>query len=455
MSPLLPPEELARLEALARYSVLDDLPAEAFARLATLAAQFFRVPMALVNFVTEDAARCQAGIGVDLRTVDRSVSFCTYTLGQLEVLAVPDLTRDARFLDNPLVTAPGGYRFYAGAPLTTPSGHNIGTLCVLDTEPREAVTPAEREALRNLAALAVDELELRRVAAELEREARDRDRLMHDLRRVTRHSETLLAISELADLDLLPHELAEHAVRLLAEVADLDWAGLVLLDGPAEPRPLWQTPGLPFSLTGCLTRPWPWATALGSETARFWNTGADLARWRPDLAGAGACVAAQIALGTSGEQALSLLAVRTRPLPWTAAERALRHDRNAPPRRTECRPARSEFRRPHGLAGTPRLRARPGGAGSRGAAVRAGALRVHELWGSQRGAGPCGGRRPARAVRGDIGFWSLRRRPGLPPRRGAVRSAALGFPGRRPGCRRRSSPRGPRPRSGGCQRRRI
>lgn len=324
MSPTLPAEELARLEALARYAVLDELPAEAFARLATLAAQFFRAPIALVNFVAEDSARCQACVGVDLRVLDRQVSFCTYTVMQPGVLTVPDLRADPRFVGNPLVTAPGGYRFYAGAPLTTPSGHNIGTLCVLDTAPREGVSEAEREALQNLAALAVDELELRRVATELEREARARDRLMQELRRVTRHSETLLAVTELADLELLPHELAEHAAALVADVADLDWAGLMTADGDRwRTRTVWQAPGLSPALGGRLTRPTPRGAEPGGSAVLFLDSPASLAREWPALPEAGVCAAAQVPLGTSGDQELRLLAVRTRPLPWTAADRLL------------------------------------------------------------------------------------------------------------------------------------
>lgn len=324
MSPTLPEEEFARLEALARYAILDDLPAEAFARLATLAAQFFQAPIALINFIAEDSARCQACVGIDLRVMDRQVSFCTYTVMQSDVLVVPDLGLDPRFVDNPLVTAPGGYRFYAGAPLVTPSGHNIGTLCVLDTAPREGASPTEREVLQNLAALAVDELELRRVATELEREARARDRLVQELRRVTRHSETLLAVFELADLDLLPHELAEHAVALVAEVTDLDWAGVVTADGDTQrTRTVWQAPGLSPGLGERLTQPAPRGTGPGHEAVVFLDNPVSLARTRPDLSQAGVGAAAQVTLEAAGDQELHLLAVRTRPLAWAAADRVL------------------------------------------------------------------------------------------------------------------------------------
>lgn len=318
-------EEFARLEALAPYAVLDELPAEAFARLATLAAQFFRVPIALINFVAEDSTRCQACVGIDLRVLDRQVSFCSYTVTQPGVLVVPDLRLDPRFVGNPLVTAPGGYRFYAGAPLTTPSGHNIGTLCVLDTAPREGVSAAEREALQNLAALAVDELELRRVVTEQQREARARDFLMQELRRMNRHSETLQAIFELADLDLLPQELAEHAAALVADVTGLDWAGLITTQGGAAqaPRTLWQAPGLKPELQERLTRPVPHAAGTEGGAVLFLDTVASVAQFRSDLAEAGGCVAALVPLGSSGDGPLHLLALRTRSQPWSATDRVL------------------------------------------------------------------------------------------------------------------------------------
>lgn len=340
MDALIPPDELRRLEALARYSDLTSLPQEAFARLATLAAQLFRVPIALVNFVAEDSTLSQACVGIDLTRLDRQVSFCAHAILQADVMVVPDARLDPRFADNPLVGAAGGFRFYAGAPLTTADGHNIGTLCVLDTAPRAEVTATEQEALRNLAALAVDELELRRQSAVLEREALARDQLLAELRRVTRHAEALLAISSLVDLDLLPGELARHAAEQVVPLCGLDWAGLGVLQGEElQVLPVWQAPGLPPELPPLLARPLPrgrgatWAVLERGE-ARFIDNYPSLSTARPELVAAGVCGAAWIPLGTfpgggpdgDGETDVRyvLVAVRTRPAsPWSAADRAL------------------------------------------------------------------------------------------------------------------------------------
>lgn len=337
MDALIPAAELRRLEALARYSDLSSLPQEAFARLATLAAQLFRVPIALVNFVAEDSTLSQACVGVDLTRLDRQVSFCAHAILQADVMVVPDARLDPRFSDNPLVGAPGGFRFYAGAPLTTADGHNIGTLCVLDTAPRAEVTVTEQRALRNLAALAVDELELRRQTAVLEREALARDQLLAELRRVTRRAEALLAISSLLDLDLLPGELARHAAEQVVPLCGLDWAGLGVLQGnELQVTPVWQAPGLSPELAPLLARPLPrgrgatWAVLEQGEV-RFVDDYPALPSARPDLVAAGVRGAAWIPLGTfpdlgggpETDLRYVLVAVRTRPSVWNAADRAL------------------------------------------------------------------------------------------------------------------------------------
>ncbi|MEF2277429.1 sensor domain-containing diguanylate cyclase [Deinococcus sp. YIM 134068] len=240
----LPTPELARLEAVSRYAILDTLPEATFDRVAQLAAQFFRVPVALVNIITTEHSWSKACVGVDLRQMDRQLSFCARTIEQDGVFVSLDLARDPRFVNHPLVGGPGAFRFYAGAPLRTPDGYNIGTLCVLDHAPRAEVTAVEREALMGLAALAVDELELRRARRAAEREAETRQRLVDDLRRATAHAETLAALSALADLDLDPQTLVGSAVALLAQLSPLDWAGLLgEREGQLTVETIWSPSG--------------------------------------------------------------------------------------------------------------------------------------------------------------------------------------------------------------------
>jgi len=157
-----------RRRALQRYAVLDTPSEPAFDRLADLAAHLFDAPIALVTFADADRLWFKACLGLDRRAIDLDASFCVHTIRAREVLRVDDASTDPRFADNPLVTGTPGVRFYAGAPLITPDGHALGTLCVMDTTPRSP-SPAQLERLDNLAAIVVDELELRREATERRR----------------------------------------------------------------------------------------------------------------------------------------------------------------------------------------------------------------------------------------------------------------------------------------------
>ena len=101
--------------------------------------------------------------GLDVCETDRDVSFCSHALGQPEVFVVPDARLDVRFADNPLVTGDPHIRFYAGVPLQSPTGHDIGTLCIIDRRPRVGFSDADKATLRMLATLVLEKLELRRL----------------------------------------------------------------------------------------------------------------------------------------------------------------------------------------------------------------------------------------------------------------------------------------------------
>lgn len=163
-----PSVEEDRLDELYRYDVLDTPPEERFDRIARLAAQLFDVPIALVTIVDAQRQWLKSCFGFDRRETSRDVAFCAHTILSDDELVVEDATRDARFADNPLVTAAPQVRFYAGAPLVTPGGYRLGSLCVMDTTPR-SFGETERAQLRDLAAMVVDELELRREVAEREK----------------------------------------------------------------------------------------------------------------------------------------------------------------------------------------------------------------------------------------------------------------------------------------------
>jgi len=164
----LPPDEPARLAALARYRVLDTQAEAAFDRLTTLASRLFHVPIALVSLVDSDRQWFKARLGIGVPETPRDVAFCAHAILADGVCLVPDTRQDKRFAGNPLVVGEPRIRFYAGAPLVTPDGHRLGTLCIIDTVPRYDFSEADRENLSHLAAIAVDELELRLSMQELE-----------------------------------------------------------------------------------------------------------------------------------------------------------------------------------------------------------------------------------------------------------------------------------------------
>ena len=162
----LPPNEAERLQALRDYDILDTPPEIAFERLVKLAARLFDVPIALVSLVDSERQWSKACFGVDTRENSLEVPFCAHTILSKQVMVVPDALADLRFSDNPVVTAVPGIRFYAGAPLQTPSGHNLGSFCIVDTVPRQ-FTEEQKTILADLAVMVVDQLELRRIAREL------------------------------------------------------------------------------------------------------------------------------------------------------------------------------------------------------------------------------------------------------------------------------------------------
>ena len=166
MSAPIPQNESKRLKVLWQYEVLDTVPEEVFDDLTELAARICEAPIALISLVDEKRQWFKAKVGVTISETSRELSFCAYAITQSDLFIVPDATQDKRFANNPLVTSDPKIRFYAGAPLITPDGHALGTLCVIDKVPRE-LRPDQKHALRILARHVVTQLELRRRSCEL------------------------------------------------------------------------------------------------------------------------------------------------------------------------------------------------------------------------------------------------------------------------------------------------
>ncbi len=161
MSVCISNHEQERLEALKWCGLLDTPPEPTFDRISNLAAKIFRVPFALIVLVDSERLWFKARHGLDAQQSAREGSFCTQVLLGGHAMVVTDALEDARFTDNPFVTGEPHVRFYAGVPLTTSQGQQVGTICVLDTELRPGFGDHEIAILEDLARMAMDEMELR------------------------------------------------------------------------------------------------------------------------------------------------------------------------------------------------------------------------------------------------------------------------------------------------------
>jgi len=164
-TPPLPADEARRLERLHALGILDTDTEPMFDTLASLASSLLGTPIALISFVDADRQWFKAELGLGgVRQTHRDVAFCAHTILQSGVFEVPDATLDERFVDNPLVTGAPGIRFYAAAPIEMPEGgERLGTLCVIDRQPR-LLTDAQRQQLQMLAQLVAQALDLREQA---------------------------------------------------------------------------------------------------------------------------------------------------------------------------------------------------------------------------------------------------------------------------------------------------
>ena len=159
-------QEEERLEALRDYKILDTPDEREYDDLVALASQICDVPIALISLIDSNRQWFKAKVGLEVSETSRDVSFCAHAILNDDMLVIQDALADSRFATNPLVTCAPNIRFYAGMPLLTPAGLALGTLCVIDHEPRE-LDAAQISALESLAHQVVTQMELRRVSARL------------------------------------------------------------------------------------------------------------------------------------------------------------------------------------------------------------------------------------------------------------------------------------------------
>src|SRR6195952_1134984 len=157
---IIPENETQRIAAVKRYDILDTPPDGAFDRITNIAARRFEVPISIISIVDHDRIWFKSHHGLDVKQIGRDPGLCASAILSELPHILSDASKDIRSLANPLVAGDFGLRFYAGVPLTTSDGYNLGTLCVIDKEPRP-VTQEQIENLKDLASMVLDQLEFR------------------------------------------------------------------------------------------------------------------------------------------------------------------------------------------------------------------------------------------------------------------------------------------------------
>ncbi|KAG8871035.1 His Kinase A domain containing protein [Tulasnella sp. 332] len=184
LAPPLPPDERGRMQALHRYSILYTAKDVNFDRLSHLAKLVFNVKMVIISLIDGQNQWHKSEVGLDVGELERRVSFCGHTILQRgdEPMVILDASNDWRFEKNPLVTGPPYIKFYAGAPLRTVEGYNLGAICIIDDVTRTDLSPRSRHTLKEFAAIVMRELELWRDQIQL----RIRDRIQSSMEVFTR-----------------------------------------------------------------------------------------------------------------------------------------------------------------------------------------------------------------------------------------------------------------------------
>lgn len=221
-----PANESQRLESLHSYSILDTPFEAAFDDIVKIAAQICGTPMALVSLVDERRLWFKSKFGLGVRETPVDQAFCAHAILQPEVFMVNDAQLDPRFAANPLVTGEPALRFYAGAPLRTPDGYQLGTVCVLDRQPR-LLNASQRDALQALARQTMALMELRRSLSTAEAMQKHLRSLMaiagHDLRQPLQSITMSLEIARLKSREPLVIQQATAGIAAVLKLGqDLD-----------------------------------------------------------------------------------------------------------------------------------------------------------------------------------------------------------------------------------------
>ncbi|MEP0783228.1 EAL domain-containing protein [Trichocoleus sp. DQ-A1] len=259
----MPSHEAGRLKALQQYEILDTSPEQAFDDLARVAAHICGTPIALISLVDANRQWFKSKVGVEVSETPRDIAFCSHAILQSDLFIVSDALADQRFATNPLVTTDPNIRFYAGAPLITPAGYALGTLCAIDFVPRQ-LKPEQQEALLSLSRQVVAQLELRRNLVNMRQAIAERlqaESLLASQKRVLEmiaRGDSLNSV-----LNVLCRNIEKHSSKMRCSVLLLDENGRNLRHAAA--------PSLPESYNRALD-----GIAIGSRvvscgTAAYWK----------------------------------------------------------------------------------------------------------------------------------------------------------------------------------------
>jgi signal transduction histidine kinase len=262
LKPPIPESEAKRLAALRGLGILDSPPEAEFDDIVQIASAVCGVPIALITLVDEHRQWFKAKVGIDATETARDIAFCAHAILDDEVFVVHDAREDERFADNPLVTGGPGVQFYAGAPLTLPSGDRVGTLCLIDAIPR-AFTDEMRKTLLALKRQVESQLALRAHAAALARANAamvalqvQKERLVqfvvHDMKNalsgVSLNAEAIASmVTPGTDVALAAADMVESSAHLGRMVADMLDIGAAELGTPMQFQPKTFPAGALFS----------------------------------------------------------------------------------------------------------------------------------------------------------------------------------------------------------------
>ncbi|MFA6151231.1 MAG: GAF domain-containing sensor histidine kinase [Chitinophagaceae bacterium] len=233
----IPVDEGKRIAELYKYELLDSVYEEEFGDIVKLASGLCDVPMSLITLIDIDRQWFKAKVGIDGEQTERDVSFCSHAILNNHLFEVPDAYSDERFFDNPYVTGEPHVRYYAGMPLVTESGYKLGTLCVLDTVPRQ-LTEEQYLALSVLSKQVIKLFELRVKNKELDRAKEVQQKMMsimaHDIRGplasmemiLDQRIKTVISIDKMKEIEGMIAEQLHSTVSMLNNI--VDWGKLQL-----------------------------------------------------------------------------------------------------------------------------------------------------------------------------------------------------------------------------------